>query len=375
MLASAADGSYGFPAWSPDGSRIAVSRADMGGGISLVILDVVGAATGSPPPPRVIFRNLDVQPFYLSWTPDSRTVSFLANEGGGLTFRIVPADGSAPVAGGGSSAVVGSGSPFYFDWVGSDRVLAHVGTDGNAFLGEIGRDGSKVAPAIQNVGDFRSAVVSDDGRFVGYVRAAGANPASVVLATRDGKTGYSMWVYGVAALGFDPTGDRLAAIGPAEPTDDSTDIPIGPLRLVDPVFGAGKFRTLLDGSVVSFAWSPDGRTIAALRVVPVPGGSTVASENPPTQAPRGPNQVRLTFVDVASGAIRSDPVVVPGATYVGQVLAYFDQYALSHRLWAPDSSSILLPAVDDAGVTHVDVFFPDGGPPVPLDGEIGFWSP
>ena len=42
-----------------------------------------------------------------------------------------------------------------------------------------------------------------------------------------------------------------------------------------------------------------------------------------------------------------DPVrsgVVPGATFVNDVLAYFDQYALSHRLWAPDSSSFLLPA-------------------------------
>ena len=57
------------------------------------------------------------------------------------------------------------------------------------------------------------------------------------------------------------------------------------------------------------------------------------------------------------------------------LLTYFDQYALSHRLWAPDSSSILLPQVDAAGSTHVDVFFPDGGAPVPLEGEIGFWSP
>ncbi len=372
MLESAADGTYGFPAWSPDGTRIAVSRADSSGAISIVVLDVAGAA--APPPPKVVFLDPDVQPFYLSWTPDSKTVSFLSNEGGGLTFRVVPADGSAPVAGGGASAVVRTGSPFYFDWIGSDRVLAHIGSGANAFLGEIGRDGSSVAPPIKDVGDFRPAVVSADEKYVGYVQAVSGLPDSVALVTRDGTRGRSMPVYGTAALGFDPTGDQLAAIGPAEPTGAAGDIPVGPLRIVAPVLGAGQFRTILDGSVVSFTWSPDGRTIAALRVVPVPGGSTVASENPPTPVPAS-NQVRLTFVDVASGAIRSEAVVVPGSTYVSQVLPYFDQYALSHRLWAPDSSSILLPTVDDAGTTHVDVFFPDGGPPVPLDGEVGFWSP
>ena len=219
--------------------------------------------------------------------PTARRSRSSPDEAGGLTFRVVPADGSAPVAGGGASAVVRTGSPFYFDWIGSDRVLAHIGTGTNAFLGEIGRDGSPVAPPIKNVGDFRSAVVSADGKYVGYVQAGSGTPDSVVLVTRDGTRGHSMPVYGTAALGFDPTGDQLAAIGPTEPTGAAGDIPVGPLRIVAAGLPRGQIRTLLDGSVVSFAWSPDGRTIAALRVVPVPGGSTVASENPPTPVATG----------------------------------------------------------------------------------------
>jgi hypothetical protein len=68
-------------------------------------------------------------------------------------------------------------------------------------------------------------------------------------------------------------------------------------------------------------------------------------------------------------------VVVPGPRYVDALMTYFDQYSLSHRLWAPDSSSILLPQIDAAGTTRIDVFFPDGEPPISIDGEIGFWSP
>ena len=79
-------------------------------------------------------------------------------------------------------------------------------------------------------------------------------------------------------------------------------------------------------------------------------------------------------MDVATGRIRSDPVIAPASRYVNQVLTYFDQYALSHRMWAPDSSSLLVPEVSETGATRTDVFYPDGGEPRSLDAEIGFWT-
>ena len=91
--------------------------------------------------------------------------------------------------------------------------------------------------------------------------------------------------------------------------------------------------------------------------------------------PSGAIEIRLLFVDVATGKVRSQPIVRPSPTFVNGILAYFDQYALSHRLWAPDSSSILLPEVDDGGVGTLTVLYPDGDPPLGIPGEIGFWSP
>ena len=162
--------------------------------------------------------------------------------------------------------------------------------------------------------------------------------------------------------------DGVASIGPSEP-GDLPGFPLGPIRLMDAA--SGEIRTLVDGLVVSFWWSPDGRTIAALRVQPAVGSAT------PSGAPSAEpdTEVRLLFVDVASGEILSQPVVRPGERFVSAFLAYFDQYALSHRVWAPDSSSILLPEVGPDGVTRVSVRFPDGSEPIALDGEIGFWSP
>ena len=70
--------------------------------------------------------------------------------------------------------------------------------------------------------------------------------------------------------------------------------------------------------------------------------------------------VRLTFVDVASGTATPQRVVRLADHFVSQLLPYFDQYALSHRLWSPDSASILLPLVDASGRDQVVVVPADG---------------
>jgi TolB protein len=223
--------------------------------------------------------------------------------------------------------------------------------------------------------------VSADGRFAGFVRAGKGGADAVVVAARDGSGEQSMPVFGLAAVDFAPTDDTLASIGAIEPVVTPTGLPIGPLRLIDAATGAT--RTLLEGTVVTFAWSPDGSTIAAIRLVPAADGSNASTASPsagasPTTSsppPAGQFEIRLAFVDVASGKIRSEPEVAPGERYVSALMTYFDQYALSHRLWAPDSSSILLPQAEPDGTTHVDVIYANGDAPVSFDGEIGFWSP
>jgi hypothetical protein len=61
---------------------------------------------------------------------------------------------------------------------------------------------------------------------------------------------------------------------------------------------------------------------------------------------------------------------------VNDILPYFDQYALSHRLWAPDGSALLLPLVDESGRDQLVALPPDGSEnPRTIDGVTGFWSP
>ena len=406
VVAGAADVDFGFPAWSPDGTRIAAVSGSTDG-TSISIFTAHPAGDRPSPSPAVIYRSSTSPPFYLAWAPDGRNVSFLATEPGGLSLRIAPADGSAPLDGSGPGGIVHRGAPLYFDWIGTDRLLLHVGTGTDAFLGEVGLDGAVAGPTLGKPGDFRPAVVSQDRKYLAFVRVAPDGSEQLVVAARDGSAEHAQPVFGVAAVLFDPSADRIASIAADRPGQTTLAFPIGPLRVTDAASGAS--RVLLDGSVVAFFWSPDGRTIAALRLEPAGGGSTAAAQPPianaaargaglagidlaaavdasatPSLAPSastepgstGAIEVRLVFVDTGTGAIRSQRVVRPASRFVNELLPYFDQYALSHRLWAPDGSSLLLPVVDDAGATHVVAFRPDGGEPeLTIDGEIGFWSP
>jgi TolB protein len=417
VIATEPGSPFGFPAWSPDGSRVASIRSGTPD-TTIEVFDIRGpgaagdAASAAPAgAPVVVYRSAAVPPFYLYWAPDGRHVSFLATEADGLSLRIAPADGSAPLDGSGPGAIIRRGAPLYFDWIATDRLLLHVGAGPEAFLGEVGLDGSAVGPGVAGAGDFRPGVVGSDGRFMAFVRGA-APSADLVVAARDGTSEHRLPVFGPTAAVFDPAGATVASIAADVPTEGAFAFPAGPLRLMDAASGA--VRTLLDGSVISFFWSPDGRTIAVLRLqagggAPVavrpivaaaaftPGAVTAAaspspatSSEPDASAPAasvgpaasasptaqpGP-ELHLLFVNVADGAIRSDRVVRPTGHFVNQFLPYFDQYALSHRVWSPDSRSVLLPLVDARGRDQLFILPADGsdGPPT-LDGRSGFWSP
>jgi dipeptidyl aminopeptidase/acylaminoacyl peptidase len=364
LIAAVDDGPFSFPDWSPDGTRIAAIRygADAN---SLLVFDATSIADGQPADPTVLLESRDIAPFYLSWSPDGAQVSYLANTTGGLSLRLAPADGSAPVDGSAAGSTVGTGNPFYYDWIGDDRLFAHVGTGPEALLAEIGLDGGEPGPTLGPPGDFRSAVVSSDGGSLGFIRLNADGTSDVVVTGRDGSDEQAIPIGGFGAIGFDPSGDTLAAIGPVEPVEPPLGFPLGPLRLLDR--RTGDERTLLDGSVVAFWWSPDGATLAALRIQPVD------SPNPDPSAQQ--RELRMFFLDAASGDVRSSVALVPGRLFLDQVFPFFDQYALSHELWAPDSSSFLLPVADRDRLAVLTVLYPGGEEPEVIEGSVGFWSP
>jgi TolB protein len=261
----------------------------------------------------------------------------------------------------------------YWTWLGSDRLEVHSRAGSpDAFLGEIGLDGAAVGNPVATPGPFRAPAVSHDRRYRSYVGSGGdAAPPQLVVERLDGTGRHAFPVFGIAAFSFAPSGNALAFIAPDDASDEALPLPVGPLRIVDPA--SGSVRTVLDGTVVGFFWAPDGRTIASLRIGA--GGGIQASAGGRVAATDAGFRLELVFIDPASGAVRSERQVQVSGLFATQLLPYFDQYALSHRLWSPDSESIVLPLVD-GGSTSLYVIRADGSEPERLvDAAMGFWSP
>jgi TolB protein len=367
---------FAFPTWSPDGLRIAAIGGATDDG-AVYVIQARGENAADPmaaTAPTVIYRSPEHPAFYAYWTPDGRQVTFLTQEPDRLALRVAPADASTP------AATIREGSPLYWDWVGPARALVNIGGGGpGAFLGEIGLDGVAGTPAATTPGSFRSPAVTRDGTHRAFVVAGGAGPASIVVESRDGAGRREIPVPGMAALSFAPAGDNLAFIAPEAP-GPPIGLPIGPLRVVD--VASGSVRTLLGGAIVGFFWSPDGKTIATLRI-PGPGDDEVASVgyalpaiNFRPAAPTSGYTLHLAFVDVATGSVRSKRDVRVSERFALQLLPYFDQYALSHRFWSPDSASFMLPLVSEDDVVGIVLLPPDGSAERRVvDGEMGSFSP
>jgi TolB protein len=359
---------FQFPTWSPDGSRIAAIGAGADG--TGVYVFTAREADQVATSPVVAYTSAEQPPFYLYWTPDGRQLTFLTTEVDGLALRIVPADGSS------AATVVRAGAPMYWDFVDDGRLLVHSGsTADDGFFGEIAIDGTAFEGTGRAPGTFRAPVVSGDDRYRAYLGAGDGVIGEVVRESRDDSGTTRIRVFGPAAVGFSPTGDQLAFVAPDEFTSGSLPLPVGPLRVLDP--GASEPRTLLTGSSLAFFWSPTGKVIAVFRldspndtVTEVRAGGVTAREAAAGLA------LRLSFVNVADGTILSQRSIQASDLFVNQVLPFFDQYALSHRFWAPDGTAIVLPVVGDGDVTRLLAIPADGSDArLIATAEIGSWSP
>ena len=353
---------FGFPAWSPDGSRIAV----VGTGpddTAVYVFDVPREQPTGPAHPAVIYRSAQTPPFYVYWLPSGLGVGMLASEDTGISLRFVPADGSLPLDGSGPG-IIRQGSPLYFSWTGADSALVHVGLGLQSKTAEAAvNDPAAVSdfPARPGTGTFRTPAISSDGRYVAFVKAGTNGLDQLVIQTRGGRAVQQTTVTGPTAFGFDAVDDRLAWISSGKPVDANKFYPVGPLKLMDTTYG--KVRTLIDEPVVAFFWSPDGQTIAA--ILPAQPGddllTTASTGSLTADTPGAP--LRIEFIDVKTGRPRGERVVRLAPYFVNALIPYFDQYALSHDLWSLDSASIVLPLVDATGRDQIVVVPADGSDP------------
>ena len=356
---------FQFPAWSPDGRSIAAIGANRGGAGLFVLAD---SAVGDFPAP--LYADAEQGPFYLYWSPDSRQVSFLANHPDGMGLHLVQADGSA------DSRLLTTGGPVYWQWLAdSAQIFIHSGFSGDASRLEIvAADGNGEGNSVASPGFFQAPGISADGRYLAYAEVLTGNSNLVVIDTESEATVQQRHA-GQVALAWSPTANQLAFTNGTEP--DSVSF-VGPLRLLDAV--TGEVRLISSEPIVAFFWSPDGRYLAAISVLRSGEGDINAQEGSkvwagkPLQQGNLP-QLRLLVYDVAAGEGRVLFNFVPTFTFATQFLPFFDQYALSHQLWSPDSRALVLPMEENGRNQIFIINIVTGQKRYLADGTMPFWSP
>ena len=348
---------YSWPTWSPDGKKLAASLMEVTDGQPEISVQVIDAATGAA---TTVFRNevpglvAENAPHYLYWSPDSRTLAVLASTPQGLTLFAADTESLT------DPTVIESGAPLYFHW-GADgqSMLLHVADELKFLTRPFGASSGQPIDADPG---FRVPALSPDGRYMAYM-GTGATSGSLLIA-ETGATGTARNALDIgsrAAFAWSPQGGDLAV---ADQQNDNAPT-FDRLRVV-PGDG-GSIKTVAEGRIIAFYWSPNGEMLAW---VGLDGG----------------NREFVWWAATVEGGEARELLRAQPSNDMLVTLSFFDQYAYSHSPWSPDSSRLVLAIVPNRSREGRNGSTPPGprifvveasGDSEPVEvgaGSLAFWS-
>jgi TolB protein len=305
-----------WPTWAPDASRLAFTRLLIDSGDNLVASQLWTVAYDGTDP-RKIWEAPDQEPIYFSWSPDGSLIAMLVQTEEDLDLVLVDATGTQPVR------KLAQGNPFYFAWApDSKALLLHIGSSASgASKPELAVARLGPPDEVRSLGivpgEFRTPGWSSDGRKLAFVASGPDGVATISLVSPEGgditrlATASSQ-----AAFMLSPDGRRLAWSSHSEQDRLAYDG-------LEVVTADGRTRTkVTDDPVMAFLWSPDGKQLAFVTIDR--GGQSFAWQ---VANADGSNVRWLTSFTPTQEEVR--------------LLAFFDQYAISHGAWAPDGSALV----------------------------------
>lgn len=326
------------PVWSPDATAIAyASRAS---DAALIVAD----ADASREARRAA---IDTPPFYFYWSPTGDELGSLRNGAtGGLVHDRFDVGDEL------TFAEVDTGAPYYFSWnPAGTSTVAHVGVDR---LDIVSGDGSTEALGVMP-GAFQAPQWTADGIVAAALSGDGQQIVRIdgdsveTLAEVDGSV-----IFGVSATG------RYLAVQSFNSDVDSVSVallqdPAPPNRLQVIDLDSGERTTVTDRPAVGFFWSP---AVDRLLIIEATG------------------EIGELVISVWDGGeIREGPRFVVAAQWFSEFLPFYDQYAQSMSLWAPDARAYAFVGTYE-GERGVFVAETDGGTVAKVaDGIWVAWSP
>lgn len=345
-----------WPTWSPDASQVAFFRVLLtpaqdllGAQLWIVSYDGTGL--------KLLWEAADYEPIYAAWSPNGAMIALLAQGLEDIELILLDPKGTQP------PRTVAQGVPLYFTWSADSReMLLHVGSPrtgpgrGELVLVHLGPP-DQLRAFGTTPGNFRVPAWSADGERIAYVADDPAGAGTLSIASPHGGDVTKLGVVKrETAFALSDDGTRLAWSSRSEVDRLAYD----GLEVVK-ADGSSRVRVTAD-LVVAFFWSPDNQQLAFVTIDPLEQafGWNVADAS-------GENPRRLGTFTPSQEQFR--------------MLAFFDQYALSHGLWAPDSSGLVYAASSSADTQRVFgstsrgriVVLPtDGSGPAKILAEGGF---
>ena len=223
-------------------------------------------------------------------------------------------------------------------------------------------------------GNFKAPQYSPGGAYTLYVARINDNDFLVLADTSGTPICAVASLDTGASFAWSPDGSSIAWIDSAITTSDPA-----PLYLYSLSDGT---RAQLHDSAVAFFWSPDSRRIAVYSIVndgtPTEFGDPTALSS--TTAPTSTPMLRIEIVDADGSGILHVADTYPTRGFI-DVLGFFDQYARAVTPWSPDSlhlvftsASHVRPTVDMV-VASLDSTGTQATLKYLTSGVVAFWSP
>lgn len=350
---------YQFPTWSADGNQLAFIRVDGEGGEQT--RSEMFAWNVNEERLETLYSSETEHPFYLYWSPDNETVSFLSNDALGQSILLQSVSTSDN-----KRTILDVGSPYYWSWApdGSTMIVHAGGAETSpipehiSFLqtdSEIVEDGLDSAPA-----SFQAPAWSPDGSQILLTRVNDKGQNEIILADSSGAYEETLAAFDVnAAFAWSPDNGSVAYIEGKQPINAGT---LGTLHVMDLETSEDFFQ---DEDVFAFFWSPDSRKLAYFKPFLVAGSGDAGQQL----------LLQLYMLDVTSGESKELFNFQPSNQF-SAVLPYFDQYHQSTTIWSPDSNNLVLSFVDADGNGGIAVVAASGQlePRIIASGFIAFWS-
>lgn len=304
-----------WPAWSPDGARLVAAWAGTRGKevrSAVRLLDDGGHDIRdlyvSPPAwPPVIAPRL---PHYAQWSPGGDAVSIVAAAPDSLRLYLSDPDGLF------TADHIASGAPIFHAWSDNGSFLAiHAGTELSLYDFRqresqlLASDAAGFRAPVFVGGGLAYCVASGDGVEVRWRDAASTETRT--LAT------YST---GVILQGRGHAATRELSISVAGAEDMGS---LASAWTVDVAADAAP-RLVARGPFSAAVWSPGGDRLAMII---------------PTQIGDGRFAVRVC--DAGGDFVAATEAFVPSQD-MRTFMSFFDQYARSHPIWAPDGGALVL---------------------------------